>query len=511
MSSRLRWLAVASSTALLVAGLASVADASGGAQFTLTPTFGQLGSTLTLSGADFTGETGATINSVASDNFKVIDSGQKATLVVPAGATSGPVVVTGAHTLNGPDFTLQQKAAGTASLSTSRLTYTQPLVVTGTLTVASTGHPVAGQPAVLQHRAAGGTSWHHAKGTTTQTTGRLGRATWEVTPSANGSYRVVFLRTPTYTKVTTGAHSYKVQPLLGLRRIHTVPVLSQSEISGRIRPHIDGTVYLQRFINGGWHRAGTSSVVDGRYAFTVSPSTLGSLSYRVVWRYDGLHAAAKTSPLHLEVVNRDLSIGDSGPDVRTLQKRLHKLHYYVGSRSTYYGDDILHAVTAFEKVQGFTPNGEVTMQVWKRLNHPRRVHLRHATAGTYEVEVNLGKQVLLMAHDGKITSILDTSTAGGYLYTNSEGGTSRAITPTGHFSIQYKLTGTRVSKLGTLYYPSYFTTTGYAIHGEGNGNDGGEVPPYPNSHGCVRITDDAVLHFFSSPYLAVGTSVWIYH
>jgi N-acetylmuramoyl-L-alanine amidase len=107
--------------------------------------------------------------------------------------------------------------------------------------------------------------------------------------------------------------------------------------------------------------------------------------------------------------------------------------------------------------------------------------------------------------------ILDTSTAGGYLYTNSEGGTSRAITPTGHFSIQYKLTGTRVSKLGTLYYPSYFTNTGYAIHGEGNGNDGGNVPPYPNSHGCVRITDNAVLRYFSSPWLAVGSSVWIYH
>ena len=149
--------------------------------------------------------------------------------------------------------------------------------------------------------------------------------------------------------------------------------------------------------------------------------------------------------------------------------------------------------------------------MWKALNHPKRIHLRHPNAGTYEVEVNIGKQVVLLAHDGHIYKILDTSTAGGYLYTNSEGGTSRAITPTGHFTFQYKLTGTRVSKLGTLYYPSYFTNTGYAIHGEGNGNDGGEVPPYPNSHGCVRITDNAVLRYFSTPYLAVGTSVWIYH
>ena len=67
----------------------------------------------------------------------------------------------------------------------------------------------------------------------------------------------------------------------------------------------------------------------------------------------------------------------------------------------------------------------------------------------------------------------------------------------GHFSIQYKQTGWQKSKLGELYYPSYFTNTGYAIHGEGNGNGGGEVPPYPNSHGCVRITNNAVLRYYN--------------
>ncbi|MBV9486143.1 MAG: L,D-transpeptidase, partial [Frankiaceae bacterium] len=90
----------------------------------------------------------------------------------------------------------------------------------------------------------------------------------------------------------------------------------------------------------------------------------------------------------------------------------------------------------------------------------------------------------------------------------SDGTSQQAITPNGHFSIQYKLTGWHKSKLGELYYPSYFTNTGYAIHGEGNGNSSGEVPPYPNSHGCVRITNNAVLRYFDD--LAVGTSVWIY-
>ena len=36
------------------------------------------------------------------------------------------------------------------------------------------------------------------------------------------------------------------------------------------------------------------------------------------------------------------------------------------------------------------------------------------------------------------------------------------------------------SPLGTLYDPMYFTG-GYAIHGNPS------VPPYPASHGCVRV------------------------
>ncbi|HTW19305.1 MAG TPA: L,D-transpeptidase family protein [Mycobacteriales bacterium] len=490
--------------------MATSAAASGGTDFSLHPAYGVQGSTLTLTGATFTGETAATINGITAAHFHHVNA-QKVTIVVPAGATSGPVVVTGAKTLNGPDFSLQQQTTATATLSRSSLTFTQSLVVTGDLTEKSTGHPVSGQPAVLQHRVAGSTSWHRAKGTPQRTTGSQGQVGWTVQPAVSGAYRVAFKNTPSYTSATTSGHKYALRPLLSFNPQHTVPVYSDSVLRGRVRPHLTGTIYLWKQVDGVWKHAGKTTAYDGRFSFTIHPDALGPVLYRVVRHYDGLHAHAQSATLHLQVVHRELVLGDSGSDVKALQKRLRKLHYWLGSVSKYYGDDTLHAVTAFEKVQKLPPNGEVTMAVWNKLNHPRHIHLRHPHAATYEVEVNIGRQVLLMAKDGHITHILDTSTAGGYLYKNSEGGISRAITPTGHFSIQYKLTGTRVSKLGTLYYPSYFTDTGYAIHGEGNGNSGGEVPPYPNSHGCVRITDDAVLHFFSSAYLAVGASVWIYH
>jgi N-acetylmuramoyl-L-alanine amidase len=511
MSSTLRSLAVASCTAIFMAGFATSAGASSANSpaFTLQPTFGLQGSKITLSGADFNGETAVKINGVTAADFH--GGSSSVTAVIPAGATSGPVTVTGAKTLSGPSFTVQQKATGTSSLSTDQLTFTHHVIVTGALTVKSTGDPIAGQLASLQHRVEGSKVWHHAKGVANEKTGSHGLVRWSVKPATNGFFRVHFFTSPTFRGVTSGGHWVAVLPRLHLSAMHTVPVLSSSILTGTVRPRLSGVVYLQRYVNGAWHRVATSTVEDGRYSFTISPTTLGTRSYRVVRKFDGTHSANTSGVLLVHVVNRELVIGDSGPDVTTLQKRLRKLHYDTGSVNGEYGWDTLHAVTAFEKVQGISPNGEVSTKVWKALNHPKRIHLRYPGAGKYEVEVNIGKQVLLMGKNGKVVHILDTSTAGGYLYTNSEGGTSRAITPTGHFSIQYKLTGTRVSKLGTLYYPSYFTNTGYAIHGEGNGNDGGNVPPYPNSHGCVRITDDAVLRYFSTPWLAVGSSVWIYH
>ena len=75
-----------------------------------------------------------------------------------------------------------------------------------------------------------------------------------------------------------------------------------------------------------------------------------------------------------------------------------------------------------------------------------------------------------------------------------------ARTPRGHFTVQRRISGWRVSRLGRLYNPLYFTG-GYAIHG-------GALPGYPASHGCVRISMDAAKWFPRE--VPNGTSVWIY-
>jgi lipoprotein-anchoring transpeptidase ErfK/SrfK len=129
-------------------------------------------------------------------------------------------------------------------------------------------------------------------------------------------------------------------------------------------------------------------------------------------------------------------------------------------------------------------------------------HLRHPLRGAAALEVDLTRQVLYYAVNGSIRRILDASTGGGYYYVGSDGTTQRAITPTGHFSIKYKVNRWVTAKLGVLYRPAYFNYSGYAIHGEP------EVPSYPASHGCVRITVPAMDRIYSR--LTDGMSVWIY-
>lgn len=206
MSSTLRAVAVASCTALLVTGTVALAGSSSASPkpaFSVTPTFGQVASTVTLTSPTtaFTKTETVTFGAASSTDTKLV-SKHRLTAVVPAGATSGAVTVSdGTTTTTGSTFTVQMATRGTSSLSHHRLTYAHPVVVTGAETAA--GSPLAGQPAALQHRAAGSKQWRHAKGTSVRHTDKKGAVHWKVTPSANGRYRVYFRQSRTFAAATT--------------------------------------------------------------------------------------------------------------------------------------------------------------------------------------------------------------------------------------------------------------------------------------------------------------------
>ncbi|MFA9431858.1 L,D-transpeptidase family protein [Egicoccus sp. AB-alg2] len=181
--------------------------------------------------------------------------------------------------------------------------------------------------------------------------------------------------------------------------------------------------------------------------------------------------------------------GSRGPAVVQLQTRLQELRYDVGPVDGVFGASTKHAVVAFQKVNGLSRDGVVGTRTQAALKDPVRPKLRRDRAGTY-VEVDLTRQVLYLAKDGRIVRIVDASS-----------GKASTPTPTGQYRIERRIDGYRTGRLGTMWRPAYFYK-GYAIHGYPS------VPSYPASHGCVRVPNASMNRMWSR--LPVGTPVHIY-
>ena len=194
-----------------------------------------------------------------------------------------------------------------------------------------------------------------------------------------------------------------------------------------------------------------------------------------------------------------LRSGAEGPRVVALQRRLHELGYQVQEADGEFGPETHHSVVAFQKVNRLGRDGVVGPITRKALERPRVPKPRSTKAG-FHVEADLTLQVVYMVRDGRITEILDASSASGQTYT-VDGDVRLAVTPQGSFVIQRKIDAWRRSKLGLLYRPAYFIG-GYALHGAYS------VPPFPASHGCIRITSTAMDCWYAK--LPVGTPMLVY-
>jgi peptidoglycan hydrolase-like protein with peptidoglycan-binding domain len=484
------------------------------------PTHAVVGTTVDITGANFnSSQTAAVAFGTSTPTVASSVTSTQIVVKVPTGAKTGQLVVSQPA---GAPTTTSAPSSGTFTVdptpvpakhtklalvvSKSSVTYPGKVGVTATLT--ASGHAVKGLAVGLEHQTRGSSTWHHVSGAATEHTSHTGSAHWTVAPNARGIYRAIFVGTKAYAASTSNARSVGVHPQLSLHLPSSSDALLKITATGKLTPHLSGVVKLEQRIDHHWHVVATPRVHHGTFKTSVATNAPGTEKFRVVRSTDTRHLSGVSSTASTHVVAPTLRLGSSGAVVEALQKRLAKLHYDVGSRNGSYGWDAEHAVTAFEKVQGLSKDGVAGSGVFNALADPKRIHLKHKVKSGIAVEVNLEKQVLLISKNGKIWRILDTSTAGGYLYTGSNGQTERAITPRGHFHVVYKVNALVHARLGTLYRPSFFNYDGYAIHGEGNGDTGSNVPPYPNSHGCVRITDDAADRYYN--LLSVGTSVWIY-
>ena len=152
--------------------------------------------------------------------------------------------------------------------------------------------------------------------------------------------------------------------------------------------------------------------------------------------------------------------------------------------------DLTDAVYAFQKVQGLPRTGVVDADTRAALRFPHVPAARHASPSN-RLEVDKTRQVLYVIRDRRIRKILPISTAAAGV----------DFTPEGRFSIYRKRRGFDPSPLGTLFQPLYFVGP-YAIHGSPS------VPPYPASHGCVRVPMWAARELYrASPF---GETVYVY-
>jgi hypothetical protein len=195
----------------------------------------------------------------------------------------------------------------------------------------------------------------------------------------------------------------------------------------------------------------------------------------------------------------EIGPGNHGPVVLAYQRRLAELHLDPGPLDGVYGQGTQYAVTAVDKELGLPRAGVIDARVRNGLEHfTYRPRLPDAEAD--RVEVDLDTQVLSVYRDWQPILITTASTGSGEYFCGGTDGCQYAITPVGTFHFQSLHRGWDEGKLGRMWNPYYFDG-GIAVHGLAS------VPPYPGSHGCVRIPMHIADYF--PRLVALGESVYV--
>jgi hypothetical protein len=193
--------------------------------------------------------------------------------------------------------------------------------------------------------------------------------------------------------------------------------------------------------------------------------------------------------LRASVVLPRLEYGARGVSVIQLGRALRALHYPAPATAVFDGR-MLDAIYAFQKVLGLPRTGVVDARFWHVLGSAQLPRTRYLQPADH-IEIDKARQVLFVVRRSRVSLVVPISTAG----------LAGTFTPVGRFAIYRKVNGFDPSPLGTLYDPMYFTG-GYAIHGNPS------VPPYPASHGCVRVPMWlAPVLYADTPY---GQTVYVY-
>ncbi|WP_117000803.1 L,D-transpeptidase family protein [Desertimonas flava] len=200
---------------------------------------------------------------------------------------------------------------------------------------------------------------------------------------------------------------------------------------------------------------------------------------------------------------------NSSDETARIQQRLVDLGFWLSGVDGDYGLTTGQAVMAFQKYVGLEASGRIDEATADALtNIPQRAH-GLADAGTL-VEIDKDRQVLFFVQNGVTVWVFNVSTGNGESYTepdqNSPGEVINGVslTPNGlHAVNRERPEGWWEGDLGQIYRPKYFVG-GVAVHGSNN------VPNYPASHGCVRVTTTAMDFIWDANLMPMGIPVWVH-
>ncbi|MGD9700781.1 MAG: peptidoglycan-binding protein [Acidimicrobiia bacterium] len=214
--------------------------------------------------------------------------------------------------------------------------------------------------------------------------------------------------------------------------------------------------------------------------------------------------AAPASSTPKVPLDRDLSKGMYGEDVKRLQQRLVDLGFDPGPVDGAFGPATQQSVWAFQKLVLNIPrddaNGVVTSGAWDVMQGEVAILPRRSRTTKRHMEVYLTQQVAVLFKDGAPELITHISSGSNEEWCDevtldpntpdnetdepiTQGICGNSVTPGGVYNFNRRYVegdGWREGKLGRMHNPVYFNY-GVAVHGSGN------VPNRPASHGCIRI------------------------